>query len=64
MPRAICNSTPLIHLSKSGRLYLLKEFFAEVLIPREVLEESVESIGGSPDAKILSRFKTWTLRKH
>ncbi len=58
MPRVICNSTPLIHLSKSGRLYLLKEFFAEVLIPKEVLGESVENSGGSPDAKEIESA-TW-----
>jgi len=46
----ICNSTPLIHLSKLGRLNLLKEFFAEVLIPSEVMGESVKK-SGSPDAK-------------
>jgi hypothetical protein len=34
-----------------GRLYLLKEFFAEVLIPSEVMGESVENNSGSPDAK-------------
>ncbi len=51
MQKVIYNSTPLIHLYKAGRLHLLKDFFAEILIPKEVLGESVEDSSGSPDAK-------------
>ena len=51
MPKVVCNSSPLIHLSKAGRLSLLRDFFQEILVPREVLTESVENSGGAKDAK-------------
>jgi|Deesub1362B_J571_1020462.scaffolds.fasta_scaffold02390_6 hypothetical protein len=37
----VSNSTPLIYLAKLNKLYLLREFFAEVYIPREVYREVV-----------------------
>ena len=51
MPKVVCNSSPLIRLSKAGRLSLLRDFFQEILVPREVLTESVENSGGAKDAK-------------
>ena len=51
MPKVVCNSSPLIHLSKAGRLSLLRDFFQEILVPDEVLMESVENSGGAEDAK-------------
>jgi len=51
LPKVVCNSSPLIHLSKAGRLSLLRDFFQEILVPREVLTESVENSGGAKDAK-------------
>ena len=51
MPKVVCNSSPLIHLSKAGRLSLLRDFFQEILVPREVLTESVENSGGAKDGK-------------
>jgi uncharacterized protein len=49
--KVVCNSSPLIHLSKAGRLSLLRDFFQEILVPEEVLRESVENSGGAQDAK-------------
>jgi len=51
LPKVVCNSSPLIHLSKAGRLSLLRDFFQEKLVPREVWTESVENSGGAKDAK-------------
>lgn len=51
MLKVVCNSSPLIHLSKIGRLHLLTNLFQEILVPEEVLLESVENSNDSPDAK-------------
>ena len=55
MPKVVCNSSPLIHLSKAGRLNLLREFFQEILVPEEVLVESVENSCGAEDAKEIEK---------
>lgn len=38
----VSNSSPLIWLSKIGRIILLKKLFGEVIIPEEVYREAVE----------------------
>jgi predicted nucleic acid-binding protein len=38
----VCNSTPLIALSRIGKLELLREYFSEVYIPCEVYDEVVK----------------------
>jgi len=38
----VSNSSPLIWLSKIGRIVLLKKLFGEVIIPEEVYKEAVE----------------------
>ena len=38
----VSNSSPLIWLSKIGRIILLKKLFGEVIIPEEVYKEAVE----------------------
>ena len=55
MPKVVCNSSPLIHLSKAGKLSLLKDFFQEVFVPEEVWMESVENSGGAQDAKEIEK---------
>lgn len=47
----ICNSGPLITLSKIGYLYLLQEVFGEVFIPEAVFIEVVEQGAGLPELK-------------
>ena len=42
MARIVSNATPLIYLAKIGKLELLKRIFTQVLIPKEVKEESVD----------------------
>jgi predicted nucleic acid-binding protein len=36
---AVCNASPVIFLGRSGRLELLREFYAKILIPEQVCSE-------------------------
>jgi len=50
----VCNSTPLIALSRIGKLELLREYFSEVYIPQEVYDEVVtrgEGLSGAKEVK-------------
>ncbi len=51
MPKVVCNSSPLIHLAKVGKLELLKEYFTEILIPEAVYRECVVDGKDREDAK-------------
>ena len=51
---AVANSTPLIALSKIGLFELLKDYFNEILIPKEVYEEVVTRGGNLYGAKEVS----------
>ncbi len=51
MMTTVCNSTPLIALSRIGKLKLLREYFSEVYIPQEVYDEVVTRGGGLSGAK-------------
>ena len=42
----IANSTPLITLSKVGKLNLLKDIFGEIIIPQGVYDEVCSSGSG------------------
>ncbi len=53
----VANSTPLIALSKLGLFRLLKEYFGEVSIPKEVYEEVVIQGGDLFGAKEVSNSK-------
>ena len=39
----VSNTSPLIWLSKMGKLHLLRDLFDEILIPKEVYREAVET---------------------
>ncbi|MEW6069999.1 MAG: DUF3368 domain-containing protein [Candidatus Thermoplasmatota archaeon] len=39
--KVVLNSTPLIYLTKIGKLLLLKKLFGEIIIPKEVFKEVV-----------------------
>lgn len=52
---AVSNTSPLIWLSKIGRVTLLKELFGEVIIPEAVHKEAVERVlqEGFSDALVI-----------
>lgn len=52
--KAVVNATPLISLAVLGRLPLLKEIFGEVIVPRTVYREVVQSGAGKPGADALA----------
>ena len=47
----VSNSSPLIALAKIGKLYILKELFGEVIIPKAVWDEVVVKGKGKPGAE-------------
>ncbi len=49
--KVVCNSSPLIHLAKIGKLGLLRKFFDEILIPEAVYRECILEGGMRDDAK-------------
>jgi len=53
----VSNSTPLIYLAKIGKLFLLRDFFKEVLIPEEVQKEVIDrgKEENCPDAFIVEK---------
>ena len=51
MPKVVCNSSPLIHLAKVGKLELLKDYFTEISIPEAVYRECVVDGKDREDAK-------------
>ena len=52
--KAVVNATPLISLALLGRLSLLKEMFAEVIVPRAVYKEVIQGGTGKPGADALA----------
>lgn len=54
---AVSNSTPLIALSKIGKLDLLKEYFGEIYIPAEVYDEVVTRGGRLSGAEEVASSK-------
>ena len=58
--KAVCDTNVIIDLSKIRRLDLLKDLFAEVLIPDEVREELIAGEeGGIEDADIKKGITEW-----
>lgn len=61
MPKAISNSSTLIHLSSIGKLKLLREFYGKITIPsavwKEVFEEGKDRIGATEVKK--ARQEGW-----
>ena len=53
----VCDSGPLIHLSRVGQVQLLRKLFGSVLIPSSVYRETVE------EAKALRKPGTSTIEK-
>jgi len=57
MPGAISDSSTLIHLSKIGRLHLLREFHKRILVAPAVWREVVEEGRGWPGSSELKEAK-------
>lgn len=58
----VSNSGPLIALAKVRLLFILKEFFGEVIVPAEVWEEVVERGKGKPgreDVRKAGWIRAW-----
>ena len=51
MPKAVSDSSTLIHLAGIGRLKLLMEFYKKILIPSAVWKEVVEEGRSRPGAR-------------
>lgn len=51
----VSNSSPIIHLAKIGYLYLLQEFFGELLIPEAVYEECITEGRNRPEVSIIKQ---------
>ncbi len=51
----VSDASPLICLTKAGKLYLLKEMFGKVLIEEEVKRETIDQgiEEGAPDASVI-----------
>jgi hypothetical protein len=50
MSKAVCDSSPLIHLAAIGRLYLIRDYYNSITIPpavwREVVDQGGDRKGG------------------
>ncbi len=58
MPKAVCNSSPLIHLARVGKLEILRDIFDTVLIPEAVYRECVIEGKDRDDARKIKNA-TW-----
>ena len=41
MQKVVSNSSPIIHLAKIGKLFLLREYFNTIMVPESVFKECV-----------------------
>ncbi|MFO7992018.1 MAG: DUF3368 domain-containing protein [Thermoplasmata archaeon] len=63
----VCDSGPLIHLSRIENLYLLREFFEEVYLPEEVYDELTsgeQNLPGSSEIKTSNWIKVKVVEKN
>ena len=51
----VADSSPLIYLSRVGRLHILAELFGEVIVPRTVWNEAVERRPSAPGIDALQQ---------
>ncbi len=53
--KVVCNSSPLVNLSRIGRLYLLEKLYTEIIIPQAVYQEVAINGQGLPGADEIAR---------
>lgn len=61
--KVICNSGPLIALSKVGKLEVLKKLFGEIIIPEAVWNELVKKGKDKPGSKEVKKAKWIKVQK-
>lgn len=54
--KAIADATPLIHLAKIGKLYLLKGLFEKIIIEGEVYREVIEKGEGHAEIQLIKKM--------
>ena len=59
----VSNSSPLIALAKIGKLYILKELFGEIIIPKAVWDEVVVKGKGKPGAEEVEKAEWIKVRE-
>jgi predicted nucleic acid-binding protein len=59
----VSNSTPLIALSRIGRLDVLRDLFEEIMVPAEVYDELVVKGKDRPGSEVISAAG-WIRRRH
>jgi predicted nucleic acid-binding protein len=62
MQRVVSNSTPIIHLAKTGQLGLLEHFFDTVLIPQAVQTETISQGAQRPEVDTIRNADLLELR--
>lgn len=58
----VVNSTPIIALSVTNKLHLLKDLYGEIIIPKAVLDEVMVK-KDSVSQRVLARAKDWIITK-
>ena len=59
----VSNSSPLIALAKIGKLYILRELFGEIVIPKAVWNEVVVKGKGKPGAEEVEKAEWIQVRE-
>ena len=57
----VSNSSPIIHLTKIGKLSLLEELYGRVLVPEKVYLECTESVNHREEAILTLQRDLYTI---
>ncbi len=53
----VCNSSPIIHLTKIGLLEILQDLFGQILVPEMVFEECTNSIHHQDEVGLIKKAR-------